>query len=656
MSKPPVDKPLWTPSADQIAAANITRFRRRIEAEHDVVLVDYHALHRWSVENIEAFWTAVWHFGGVVSSRSWDRVLDHGERMPGATWFPGARLNYAQNLLRRRDQGPALVFLSETGLTRRMTHADLYDRVARLAAALRADGVEAGDRVVGFMPNIPETVIAMLAAVSIGAVWSSCSPDFGVAGVMDRFGQIEPKILFSADGYFYNGKTIDSLARLRDIAAASPSIRRVVVVSYVDQTPDVSGLDNAVGFDAYLGDEPVGDIDFAQLAFDHPLYIMYSSGTTGVPKCIVHGAGGALLKHLCEQLLHCDVQPDDKLFFFTTCGWMMWNWLVSGLASGATLMLYDGSPFSPDGDVLWRYAEDEAITIFGTSAKYLAALEKAGLRPGDNHDLSAMRLLLSTGSPLAPEGFDYVYDAIAPDVCLSSISGGTDILGCFALGNPAGPVWRGEIQCLALGLKVEAYDEGGRPLVGEAGELVCSRPFPSMPIGFWRDPDHAAYRAAYFERYANIWHHGDWVEVTDHGGMIIHGRSDATLNPGGVRIGTAEIYRQVEKIDAVLEAICIGQTWQSDTRVVLFVVLRSGITLDDGLRDRIKGEIRANTTPRHVPAKIIQVAEIPRTLSGKIVELAVRDVIHGRPVRNRDALANPQALALYENIAELSRP
>ena len=648
-----MDKPLWAPSADRVAAAKITRFRHHIETQYGVTLADQEALHTWTVENIEAFWVSLWRFGEVISSRPWDRVLVHGERMPGATWFPGSRLNFAQNLLRRRDLGEALVFRGENGVERRLSHAELYDRVGRLAVALRADGVAAGDRVVGFMPNLPETVIAMLAAVSIGAVWSSCSPDFGVAGVMDRFGQIEPKVLFTADGYFYNGKTIDSLERVRRIAAESPSIRRLVVVPYVDAAPDMAALDHAVGFDAYLGDAAVGEIDFAQMPFDHPLYIMYSSGTTGAPKCIVHGAGGSLLKNLSEHLLHTDVGPHDKLFFFTTCGWMMWNWLVGGLASGATIMLYDGSPFYPDGDVLWRYAEDEAITIFGTSAKYLAALEKAGLRPGDSHDLSALRILLSTGSPLASEGFDYVYDAIAADVCLSSISGGTDILGCFALGNPAGPVWRGEIQTRALGLKVEAYDDDGRPLVGRAGELVCSRPFPSMPVGFWRDDDGVRYRAAYFERYPGVWHHGDWVELTEHGGMIIHGRSDATLNPGGVRIGTAEIYRQVEQIDAVMEAICIGQNWQNDSRVVLFVVLRAGITLDDALRDRIKAEIRANTTPRHVPAKIIQIAEIPRTLSGKIVELAVRDVIHGRPVRNRDALANPEALALYEDLEEL---
>ena len=651
-----MDKPLWSPSAERVDAANITRFRRFVAFEHDITLHDHDALYDWSVENIEAFWVSVWRFGKVVSSRTWDEILLHGERMPGASWFPGARLNFAENLLRARDDDDALIFRSERGITNRLTHAELYDRVARLAAALRADGVVAGDRVVGFMPNLPETVIAMLAAVSIGAVWSSCSPDFGVAGVMDRFGQIAPKVLFTADGYFYNGKTVDSLERVRDIAAKSPSIGRLVVVPYVHEQPDMSGLEDAVEFDAYLGDGPPGEIEFAQMPFDHPLYIMYSSGTTGIPKCIVHSAGGALLKHLSEHMLHCDVKPGDKLFFFTTCGWMMWNWLVTSLAAGATIMLYDGSPFYPDGETLWRYAQDEAITIFGTSAKYISALEKAGLRPRDNFDLSAMRILMSTGSPLAPEGFDYVYDAIAPDVCLSSISGGTDLHGCFALGNPAGPVWRGEIQTRALGLKVEVYDDDGRPLTGAPGELVCSRPFPSMPVGFWRDAGDVRYRAAYFEHYPNVWRHGDWVELTKHGGMVIYGRSDATLNPGGVRIGTAEIYRQVEKIDAVMEAICVGQQWEGDVRVVLFVVLRPETRLDDDLAMRIKAEIRIHTTPRHVPAKIIQIGEIPRTISGKIVELAVRDVIHGREVRNRDALANPGALALYEDLEELSEP
>ena len=504
------------------------------------------------------------------------------------------------------------------------------------------------------MPNLPETIIAMLASASIGAIWSSCSPDFGIQGVMDRFGQIAPKVLFTADGYFYNGKTIDSLGRIAGILEQSPSIGRVVVVPYAAAEPDIAGLRGAVDFSDYLGDQPGGEIEFAQLPFDQPLFIMYSSGTTGMPKCIVHGAGGTLLKHLSEHLLHSDVKPGDRLFYFTTCGWMMWNWLVSGLAAGATVMLYDGSPFHPDGAVLWDYAADEGITIFGTSAKYIAALEKAGVRPRETHDLAALKAVLSTGSPLAPASFDFVYHAIKADLCLSSISGGTDIMGCFALGNPAGPVWRGELQTRALGLAVEVFDDHGGSLLGEPGELVCTNPFPSMPVAFWNDADGAKYRAAYFERFANVWNHGDYVELTEHGGMIIHGRSDAVLNPGGVRIGTSEIYRQVENIDAVMEAICVGQDWQGDVRVVLFVVLRTGVALDDDLVERIKREVRANATPRHVPAKIIQVAEIPRTISGKIVELAVRDVIHGRAVRNRDALANPDALALYQDLEELT--
>jgi acetoacetyl-CoA synthetase len=648
-----MNTPLWRPSPEHAETANITAFRHAVETEWGVTLANHDALYQWSIDNIEQFWTSVWRFGGIVASKDWDEVLVDGHKMPGAQWFPGARLNYAENLLRRRDDGDALVFRAETGATRRLSFAALHDQVGRLARALRAEGVVAGDRVGGFMPNMPETIIAMLAAASIGAVWSSCSPDFGVRGVMDRFGQIEPKVLFAADGYFYNGKTVDSLERVAGITARSPSIGRVVVVSLAAENPDISGLDNAVHFADYLGDAPGGDIDFTQLPFDHPLFIMYSSGTTGMPKCIVHGAGGTLIKHHCEHRLHTDVGEDDRLFYFTTCGWMMWNWLVSGLAMGTTVMLYDGSPFYPDGETLWRYAADEGITIFGTSAKYIAALEKAGVRPKDGHDLSQLRAVLSTGSPLAPEGFDYVYDAIKADLCLSSISGGTDIMGCFALGNPAGPVWRGELQTRALGLKVEVYDDEGRPLVGEQGELVCSKPFPSMPVSFWQDDDGAKYHAAYFDRFPNIWNHGDFVELTERGGMVIHGRSDAVLNPGGVRIGTSEIYRQVEKIDQVIEGICVGQDWDSDVRVVLFVVLRPGITLDDDLRDRIKAEVRANTTTRHVPAKIIQVAEIPRTISGKIVELAVRNVIHGRPVRNKDALANPDALKLYENLEEL---
>ena len=649
-----MNAPLWTPSRTRAEAATITAFRATVETDWGVSLPDHDGLYGWSIENSEEFWQSVWRFGGVIASEDWDTVLVDGDKMPGARWFGGARLNFAENLLRRRDAADALVFRSETGATRRLSFAELHDRVGRLARALRAEGVEVGDRVGGFMPNLPETIIAMLASASIGAIWSSCSPDFGIQGVMDRFGQIAPKVLFTADGYFYNGKTIDSLGRIAGILEQSPSIGRVVVVPYAAAEPDIAGLRGAVDFSDYLGDQPGGEIEFAQLPFDQPLFIMYSSGTTGMPKCIVHGAGGTLLKHLSEHLLHSDVKPGDRLFYFTTCGWMMWNWLVSGLAAGATVMLYDGSPFHPDGAVLWDYAADEGITIFGTSAKYIAALEKAGVRPRETHDLAALKAVLSTGSPLAPASFDFVYHAIKADLCLSSISGGTDIMGCFALGNPAGPVWRGELQTRALGLAVEVFDDHGGSLLGEPGELVCTNPFPSMPVAFWNDADGAKYRAAYFERFANVWNHGDYVELTEHGGMIIHGRSDAVLNPGGVRIGTSEIYREVENIDAVMEAICVGQDWQGDVRVVLFVVLRTGVALDDDLVERIKREVRANATPRHVPAKIIQVAEIPRTISGKIVELAVRDVIHGRAVRNRDALANPDALALYQDLEELT--
>ena len=649
-----MDSPLWTPSPERVAAADVTAFRGWLAAERGVVLDDVAALWRWSVDDIEAFWAALWQYGGVIASRGWNEVLVDGDRMPGARWFTGARLNYAENLLRRRDDAPAMIFRGENGARRELSHAALYARVAQTAAALGADGVAAGDRVAGFMPNAPETAIAMLATASLGAIWSSCSPDFGIRGVMDRFGQITPKVLFCADGYFYNGKTIDSRERIAGILADAPSITRAVVVPFASEDADLAGLRDAVSWGDYLAGRPDDAIDFAQLPFDHPLFIMYSSGTTGMPKCIVHGAGGTLLKHLAEHRLHTDLKAGDRLFYFSTCGWMMWNWLISGLASGATLMLFDGNPFHPSAGALWDLAAAERITHFGTSAKYIAALEKAGVRPRESHDLSAMRMLLSTGSPLAPESFEYVYRDIKADVCLSSITGGTDIMGCFALGNPAGPVWRGELQMRGFGMSVEAFDDAGRPLpAGEKGELVCTRPFPSMPVGFWHDDDGAKYRAAYFETYPNIWHHGDYIEITEHDGVVVHGRSDAVLNPGGVRIGTAEIYRQVEKIDAVVEALCCGQDWQGDVRVILFVRLREGLALDAALTERIKREIRANATPRHVPAKIVQVADIPRTISGKIVELAVRDVIHGRAVKNTDALANPEALELYRDLEAL---
>ena len=649
-----MDKPLWRPDEERVAASNMARFRACVEARQGVRVPDYAALHRWSVEQPGEFWTEFAHFADVRADWGSGPPLVDGDRMPGARWFPGARLNFAENLLHFRDDQPALVFFNERGSRRVLSYRQLHAEVGRIAAGLRDCGVGPGDRIAGFMPNLPETVIAMLATASLGAIWSSCSPDFGIPGVLDRFGQIEPKVLFTADGYFYAGKTLDSLGPISGVLAQLPSVRRVVVVPYVgDATRDTGALRDAVWFEAFgQRDAKPG---FARLPFDHPLYVLYSSGTTGKPKCIVHGAGGTLLQHLKEHLLHTDLRRPDRLFYFTTCGWMMWNWLVSGLATGATLLLYEGSPFHPDPGVLWRMAADEHVTIFGTSAKYLASLEKSGYRPRQEVDLHALRTVLSTGSPLAPEGFEFVYRDVKPEVLLASIAGGTDIVSCFCLGNPTLPVYRGEIQCLGLGMDVSIVDASGAPLpVGEKGELCCARPFPSMPLGFWNDPDGSRYRAAYFERFPGLWHHGDYAAITAHGGVVIHGRSDAVLNPGGVRIGTAEIYRQVETLPEVLESICIGQDWDDDVRVVLFVRLRDGVELDEALQRRIRDTIRRNTTPRHVPAKIVRVADIPRTLSGKIVELAVRNVVQGLPVTNTDALANPQALELFRNLPELA--
>ncbi len=654
---------LWQPTPERVAAANITAFTAKVAAATGLAFPEYAALWRWSVDEKEAFWRAVWDHTGIVGERG-GRTLIDGDRMPGARWFPDARLNFAENLLARGapdGAGDALVFRGEDRVERCLSHAHLHAAVSRMAQALAAAGVKTGDRIAGYLPNMPEAVIAMLAATSLGAIWSSCSPDFGVQGVLDRFGQIEPRVMVTCDGYWYNGKPQPVLERVAAISARLPTLEQVIVVPYMRDTGGGSAgayaVPHAVEWNDFLDGFEPKPIEFVRLPFDHPVYVLYSSGTTGVPKCIVHSAGGTLLQHVKELALHGDVKPGDRLFYFTTCGWMMWNWLVSGLAVGATLLLYDGSPFVMRGKVLWDYAEAERMTHFGTSAKYIDAIKKIALVPRKDFALPALRTLFSTGSPLAPESFDYVYQCVKDDLCLSSISGGTDIVSCFALGVPTRPVWRGELQCRGLGMAVDVYDDDGKPVRGDKGELVCTQPFPSMPVGFWNDPDGSGYRAAYFERFPGVWCHGDFVELTEHDGMVIYGRSDATLNPGGVRIGTAEIYRQVEQLDEVVESLVIGQEWPpgevGDVRVVLFVKLREGLVLDNDLIEKIKQHIRANTTPRHVPAKVLQVRDIPRTKSNKIVELAVRNVVQGRPVRNIEALANPEALEEYRDRIEL---
>ena len=647
-------QPLWRPCAERVAASRMEALRHFVNDRHALQLADYPALHAWSVAQREAFWQAIADVFDVRWHARAECVLHEGPAMPDAQWFPGATLNFAEHLLRRRDGHPALVAVSEDGRREQLSYAQLAAHVAGLQRGLRDAGVGVGDRVAAFMPNTWQTVVGMLASASLGAIWSSCSPDFGTQGVIDRFGQIEPKVLIAAAGYRYAGKDLDLTTKLGEILERLPSLEQLLIVPYtrLQASPEDyrSSAQVSLWQDFY---QPGGAPQFVPLAFSQPLYILYSSGTTGVPKCIVHGVGGTLLQHLKELGLHTDLGADDTLFYYTTCGWMMWNWLVSGLALGATLVLYDGSPLHPEPTRLIDLIDAEGISVFGSSAKFIAALEKAGVKPRESHRLTTLRTLLSTGSPLAHESFDYVYRDVKRDVCLSSISGGTDIVSCFALGNPTLPVWRGELQCKGLGMDVQVWDEDARPLHGAKGELVCARHFPSMPLGFWNDADGERFRSAYFTTFPGVWAHGDYAEETAHGGLIIHGRSDAVLNPGGVRIGTAEIYRQVEKVPSVLESIAIGQEWDGDVRVVLFVRLRDGATLDDALRDEIRQVIRANTTPRHVPARIVQVADIPRTISGKIVELAVRNVVHGRPVKNTDALANPQALELYRDLAQL---
>ncbi len=654
---------LWNPTPERIGEANLTAFAAKVGARHGIDVTTYDALWRWSIDHKPDFWREIWDDAGVIGTRG-DTVLVDADRMPGAAWFPDANLNFAQNLLERKradDESDALVFWGEDKIKRRISHLELHALASRAAKAFEAQGIGAGDRIAAFVPNLPEAVIAMLGAVARGAVWSSCSPEFGVQGVLDRFGQTEPRVLLTVDGYFYNGKVIPILDKVAAIVARLPSVEKVVVIPYLQPAPgasdDLSMVRNGVAWDVWLAPFIPGPIDYVALPFAHPLYILYSSGTTGVPKCIVHTAGGVLLQHLKEHRLHGDVKRGDRLFFFTTCGWVMWNWLVSGLASGATLLLYDGSPFVQQGRILWKLAAIERMTHFGTSAKFIDAQKKIAQVPRKDFDLAPLRVMFSTGSPLSPESFDYVYQCVKQDICLSSISGGTDIASCFSLGAPTLPVWRGELQCRGLGMDVDIYDDAGQPVTGAKGELVCKSPFPAMPAGFWNDPDGAQYRATYFERYPGVWRQGDWAELTEHGGMVIYGRSDATLNPGGVRMGTAEIYQQVEPMTEIVESLVIGQTWPpgecSDVRVVLFVKLQEGLTLDDALAERIRQTIRTNTTPRHVPAKILQVTDLPRTRSGKIMELAVCDVVHGRDVRNIEALSNPEALAQYRDREEL---
>ncbi|MBU1399259.1 MAG: acetoacetate--CoA ligase, partial [Proteobacteria bacterium] len=646
-------KLLWEPSKERILNSNMKRFMDIINQKHGKTFSEYSDLYQWSVENIPDFWASMWDFAGIIASKPYDRVIDDVTKMPGAKWFEGARLNFAENLLRYRDGQTALIFKGEDQAAIRMTYAELYDEVARLSASLREMGVQKGDRVVGFMPNMPQSIIAMLAATSIGGVWSSCSPDFGIKGVLDRFGQIRPKVIFTANGYSFKGKRLDSLERIADILKQLPSIEKVVVVPYTEHDPDISRVSKAVHYRDFLSSENGLDIKFEQLPFDHPLYIMYSSGTTGLPKCMVQCAGGILVHQLKEMILHTDMRRNDTIFYFTTCGWMMWNWLTSALGVGATLVLFDGNPFHPEPGALWKMTQDEKISVFGTSAGYITALQNAGVKPGETYDLNNLRTILSTGSPLSMENFEYVYRDIKPDVQLASISGGTDLNGCFALGNPMGSVYSGELQCRGLAMKVEAFGENGKPVINQQGELVCTAPFPSMPIYFWDDPDGKKYYNAYFDVYPNVWRHGDFIEINDRGGVTIYGRSDATLNPGGVRIGTAEIYRQMEQLDEIEDSVVVGQDWKNDVRVILFVKMAPGYELTDEVKKKIVNTIRSNASPRHVPAKILSVPDVPYTLNMKKVELAVKKVIERKPVLNKDALRNPEALDFYAGFKEL---
>ena len=646
---------LWQPSVQREQQANIIDFISRIEQQGVGGFgdYDYATLYQWTISYPQDFWSKFWDYAGIIAETKGDLVVIDFEKMPGARWFPEARLNYAENLLAKgQPQQPAILFVNETGQITRISFQQLRTQVAQLARALRAEGVVVGDRVTAVMPNRPETVIAMLAVTSIGAVWSSCSPDFGISGIIDRFGQIQAKILFIVDGYTFKGKRYDCLDKIEPLLDAMPSIKTTILVPCLDTLPVLPLTSVRLWADYLATSGEASEIEFTQVAFDAPLFIMFSSGTTGPPKCIVHSVGGTLIQHLKEHLLHVDIHPSDRLFYYTSCAWMMWNWLVSGLASGATLVLYDGAPLYPHEQVLFDLVDRLQINVFGVSAKYIDVLRKSEICPRRSHNLDSLETILSTGSPLMPESFNYVYQSIKADVCLSSISGGTDIISCFVLGCPVLPVRSGEIQCRGLAMQVEVFDDEGQSLSSGKGELVCTAPFPAMPIGFWDDPEQRKYRAAYFDKYPGVWCHGDYVALTESNGMIVYGRSDAVLNPGGIRIGSAEIYRQVEQLDQVLESLVVGQGVNGDCRVILFVVLRPGIDLTDALQAQIKQQIKRNVSPHHVPTLIIKVDDIPRTKSGKIVELAVRKIFNGQEVQNLQGLANPEVLIQYRNIAE----